>query len=62
MLNRLKAVLAEQGKTNRRLSEQLKVNPSTVSKWCTNLFHLDIETLVKISKLLGVGVEELFNK
>ena len=39
-----------------------KVNPSTVSKWCTNSSQPDIETLAKISKLLDVSVEELFNK
>jgi len=40
----------------------LGVNPSTVSKWCTNSSQPDLETIVKISKLLGVGIEELFNK
>jgi hypothetical protein len=34
MLNRLKAVLAEQGKTNRWLSEQLGKSENTVSRWC----------------------------
>lgn len=42
--------------------EQLNVNPSTVSKWCTNSSQPDIETLIKISKLLGIGMEELLNK
>ena len=74
-VNRLKLVLVEQKKGGVRdvdnivegypskwLSEELGVNPSTVSKWCTNSSQPDIETLAKISKLLGVGVEELFNK
>ena len=33
-INRIKAVLAETGKTNVWLAEQLGVNPTTVSKWC----------------------------
>lgn len=33
MLNRLKAALAEQGKTNRWLSEQLGKSENTVSRW-----------------------------
>ena len=61
-VNRLKIVLVEQKKTSKWLSEALGVNPSTVSKWCTNSSQPDLETIVKISKLLGVGIEELFNK
>ena len=61
-VNRLKIVLVEQKKTSKWLSEELGVSPSTVSKWCTNSSQPDIETLARISKLLNVGVEELFNK
>ncbi|WP_024990191.1 helix-turn-helix transcriptional regulator [Segatella albensis] len=61
-VNRLKLVLVEQKKTSKWLSEELGVSPSTVSKWCTNSSQPDIETLAKISKLLEVGVEELYNK
>ena len=61
-VNRLKIVLVEQKKTSKWLSEELGVNPSTVSKWCTNSSQPDIETIAKIAKLLNVGVEELFNK
>ena len=61
-VNRLKLVLVEQKKTSKWLSEELGVNPSTVSKWCTNSSQSDIETLAKISKLLDVVIEDLFNK
>jgi len=61
-INRLKVVLVEKKKTNKWLCEQLNVNPSTVSKWCTNSSQPDIETLIRISKLLGVGMEELLNR
>lgn len=61
-INRLKVVLVEKKKTNKWLCEQLNVNPSTVSKWCTNSSQPDIETLIKISKLLNVEMEELLNK
>ena len=53
-INRLKVVLAEKKRTNKWLCEQLNVNPSTVSKWCTNSSQPDLETLVKISHLLDV--------
>ena len=61
-INRLELVLVEQKKTSKWLSEELGVNPSTVSKWCTNSSQPDIETLARISKLLNVKVDELFNK
>ncbi len=35
-LNQLKLVLVKNKKTNKWLAEQLGVNQTTVSKWCTN--------------------------
>lgn len=61
-INRLKVVLAEKKRTNKWLCEQLNVNPSTVSKWCTNSSQPDIETLIKISHLLDVELIDLVNK
>ena len=60
-INRLKVVLAEKKRTNTWLSKQLNVNPSTVSKWCTNSSQPDLPTLVKISRLLEVSVDDLLN-
>ena len=60
-INRLKVVLAEKKRTNKWLCEQLNVNPSTVSKWCTNNSQPDLLTLVKISRLLEVNVDDLIN-
>ncbi len=61
-INRLKVVLAEKKRTNKWLCEQLGVNPSTVSKWCTNSSQPDLETLVKISHLLDVELNDLVNR
>lgn len=61
-INRLKVVLVEKKRTNKWLCEQLNVNPSTVSKWCTNSSQPDIETLIKISHLLDVELNDLVNK
>lgn len=58
-LNRLKAVLADSGKTNKWLAEQLGKDPVTISKWCTNTTQPDIQTLAKISDLLQVNIREL---
>lgn len=60
-INRLKVVLAEKKRTNKWLCEQLGVNPSTVSKWCTNSSQPDLSTLVKIAALLEVDINELIN-
>lgn len=58
-LNRLKAVLADSGKTNKWLAEQLSKDPVTISKWCTNTTQPDLLTLSKISELLHVNIREI---
>ena len=58
-LNRIKAVLADAGQTNKWLAEQLGKEPVTVSKWCTNTTQPDLQTLDKISDLLNVDIREL---
>lgn len=58
-INRLKLVLVEKKKTGKWLAEQLGKNPSTVSKWCSNVSQPDLATLVKVAKLLEVDVQEL---
>jgi len=59
-VNRLKLVLVEKKRTSKWLSEQLGVNPSTVSKWCTNTSQPDLACIVKIAELLEVDIRELF--
>lgn len=59
-VNRLKLVLVEKKRTSKWLSEQLGVNPSTVSKWCTNTSQPDLACIVKIAELLKVDIRELF--
>ena len=58
-LNRLKVVMAENDLSNIWLSEKLGVSQATVSKWMTNFSQPNIETLIKISKVLNVGFSEL---
>jgi len=50
-INRLKAVLAEQGKTNKWLAEQLNKNETTVSRWCTNEVQPSMDIFVAIATL-----------
>lgn len=61
-INRLKLVLVEKKKTGKWLAEQLGKNPSTISKWCSNVSQPDLATLVKVANLLEVDVQELINK
>lgn len=57
--NRIKAVLAEKGKTNNWLAEKIGMNTNTVSKWCRNDMQPRVETLFLIAKALDVDVREL---
>ena len=58
-INRIKAVLAEKGKTNKWLAEKLNKNETTVSRWCTNEVQPSMDTLVAISSILNIDVREL---
>ncbi len=60
-LNQLKLVLVKCKRTNKWLAEQLGVNQTTVSKWCTNTTQPDLATLKRISELLKVNVSEIIN-
>jgi DNA-binding XRE family transcriptional regulator len=60
-INRLKAVLAEQSKTNKWLAEKLEKNETTISRWCTNEIQPSMDTFVEIAKLLNVDIKELIN-
>lgn len=60
-INRIKAVLAEKGKTNKWLAEKLSKNETTVSRWCTNEVQPSIETFIEISHLLNIDIKDLIN-
>lgn len=60
-VNRLKLVLVEQKRTGKWLAEQLGKDPSTVSKWCSNVTQPTLDTLVNIAKVLDVSIKDLIN-
>lgn len=60
-LNQLKIVSAKKKRTNKWLAEQLGVNQTTVSKWCTNTTQPDLQTLKRITELLEVNIQDLIN-
>lgn len=60
-INRLKIVLAEKGKTNKWLAEQLGKSEVTVSRWCTNEVQPSVETLLEIASLLNINILNLIH-
>lgn len=58
-INRIKVMLVEKKRTNKWLAEQLGKDPATVSKWCTNTIQPSLDTLIRISELLDVQIQEL---
>jgi transcriptional regulator with XRE-family HTH domain len=58
-INRIKLVLVEKKRSNKWLAEQLEIDPSTVSRWCTNDMQPSLETLVAVAKVLDVDAREL---
>ena len=61
-INRIKVVLVEKKRTSKWLSEQLRKDPATISKWCTNTSQPDLVKLTKVAALLDVDVRQLINK
>lgn len=61
-INRIKVVLVEKKRTSKWLSEQLRKDPATISKWCTNTSQPDLVTLTKVAALLDVDIRQLINK
>lgn len=56
--NRIKAIIAEEGKSNKELAELLSVSEQTVSRWCTNSRQPSIEMLYEIAKVLRRDVKD----
>jgi len=60
-INRLKVVLAEEGRTSKWLADKMGKSTTTVSRWCTNEAQPSLETLLEISKILKIDVRMLIN-
>lgn len=61
-INRLKEVLAEEGRSSKWLATKLEKDPTTVSRWCNNHVQPSLETLDKIAMILGVSIKKLLNE
>lgn len=61
-INRIKVMLAEKGRTNKWLAEQLGKVPATVSKWCTNAAQPSLEMLLQVAKVLEVEIKDLIRE
>lgn len=59
VINRIKVVLVEQNQTSLWLANQLEVNVTTVSRWCTNTNQPDLRTLKRIADVLKVDQRDL---
>jgi putative transcriptional regulator len=57
--NRIKAVLAEKGVSNKTLAEAIAVTEDTVSSWCVQRRQPSFENLYAVADYLGVDVREL---
>ena len=61
-LNCIKVVLVQKKKTGKWLAEQLGLSESTVSRWCSNAAQPNVNTLYRVSKILGVEMKDLLNE
>lgn len=61
IINRIKAVLAEEGKTNKWLAGKLGKTEITVSRWSQNRIQPSLDQLVEIARVLNVETKDLIN-
>ena len=61
-INRIKVMLAEKGRTNKWLAEQVGKDPATVSKQCTNAAQPSLEMLLQVAKVLEVEIKDLIRE
>ena len=59
--NRIKAVLAEKGISNRELAKAIDVSDGAVSTWCRNFKQPNLEMLFVIAKHLQLEPADLIN-
>jgi transcriptional regulator with XRE-family HTH domain len=57
--NRLKAVLAEHGVSNKELADAIEKTEQTVSNWCRQLYQPSLQDLHAIADYLKNDVREL---
>lgn len=62
VLNRIKEVLKEQGRTQTWLSDQIDKSYVVVTNYCNNNAQPSLEVLNQIAKVLDVDVRELLVK
>ncbi len=60
--NRIRVVLAEQGKRSTFLIEELKVSKTTVSRWVNNKQQPSLDNLGDIARLLKVRICDLIDE
>lgn len=59
--NRIKVILAEKNKSSKWLAEKLQMNPSTISRWCTNNMQPSIDKLSEVANILNVDIRDLLS-
>lgn len=59
--NRIKAVIADKGKSNKDLAKFFEIEEETVSRWMSNKTQPSIKRLFEIADFLNVDVKQLLN-
>ncbi len=55
----MKVLLVERNRTSKWLAETLKMNPATISRWCSNKTQPSLDRLSEIAKVLDVDIRDL---
>ena len=58
-INRIQVMPVEKNRTSKWLAKEMRRDPATISKWCTNTAQPSLPQLMQIARLLEVDVREL---
>ena len=58
-MNRIKAILKDQGRTQEYLCRMMNKSTNTVSNWCRNIIQPSVNDLYKIADLLDCEIADI---
>lgn len=61
-MNRLNQILKNKGVSQAHLSRELEKSANTINNWCRNETQPSLPEAAKLTKILGVSLEELLDQ
>jgi transcriptional regulator with XRE-family HTH domain len=60
MANKINEIILKSGKKKQFIAQKLNISPSTLTRYCSGKTSPNMETLKKLSGIIGVSIDEFF--